>query len=150
MMEAAFNRLAVRFALIVVAALLGLCGTGFLLVAIYLGIAEELGRPLAAFLTGVIALLGSGAVVLALRFGRVGEAGKKARMAAVKSEPTDSEVTAMASAMGAELGTWIKGNSRTAVVGAFLAGTVLGASPQARAGLRDLVKTVARGRNPSS
>ncbi len=148
MVEDALNRIAVRFALVIVAALLAVSGGAFLLLAIFLGLADELDETAAAFLTGAIAVLGAVAIILALRFGQIGGAGKKPRPSVRKAGLSDAEATAMAGAMGAELGTWIKANSRTAVIGAFLAGIVLGASPQARTGLWDLIKTATGGRKP--
>lgn len=142
MLKAALDRLAARIAFIMIAALLGLAGAGFLLASFFLWLAEILSPPAAAFLTGVITLVAAAVPTLFFWF-----QGHSERSGAISSrrqwrETESSDAAAMASALGAELGSWVESNSRTAVLGALLTGVLLGASPRARAELRKFLETV--------
>jgi len=148
MLKAALNRLAARAALLVVVTLLGLAGAGFLLASLYLRLAEVTNPPLAAFLAGVIAL--TAAAIVAGIFWLGGRADRKRTTSPAQGEQraTSSEAATLAGAMGAEMGSWVAKNSRTAVFGALLTGIVLGASPKARSEARRLIETIASGWKP--
>jgi len=146
--KAALNRLAFRLALIMIGTLFGLIGAGFLCASVFLRLTEIWGLPVAAFLTGAMALVGSAIVVLILWVqGRSDIKGER-RSNAGGSEANAPEALTMAGTLGAELGSWVKANSRTAVVCALLTGVLFGASPTARAALYGFIKTAGAGREP--
>jgi len=146
MLKATLDRLAARIALVMTVALLGLAGTGFLLASLYLWLAETSTLPLAAFLTGVIALIAAAIPVVANRL-----RGRPDRKRTISSDDGEQMATKppdaalLAGAIGAEMGSWVAKNSRAAAVGALLTGIVFGASPRARSELRSLIETIASG-----
>lgn len=150
MVKAALNRLAFRFTLITIGTLFGLIGAGFLLASVFLRLAEIWGLPVAAFFTGAMALVGSAIVVLVLWVQGRSDVKGESRSSAARQEANAPEASAMAGALGAELGSWVAANSRAAVVCALLTGVLFGASPRARASLHSFIKTAGANRKPKN
>jgi hypothetical protein len=146
--KAALNLLAFRLALIIIGTLFGLIGALFLLASVFLRLTEIWGLPVAAFLTGVMALVGSAIVILILWVQGRSDIKGDSRSNAGGSEANAAETLTMAGTLGAELGSWVKANSRTAVVCALLTGVLFGASPRARAALHSFIKSAGANREP--
>lgn len=130
-------RLQVLLAFGVVAALLILTGSGFLVGALYLNLATYAGPTGAALITGVLCLAVGGIVLLigwlVLR--------SAARRDGRDRKPTDAAGLALAlgEALGGDLQTLAK-NHRFAMIGAALvAGFAVGVSPKLRRSLRSLL-----------
>jgi energy-converting hydrogenase Eha subunit C len=132
-------RLQVLLAFGVVAALLMLTGSGFLVAALYLNLATYAGPTGAAAITGVLCLAVGGIVLLigwlVLR--------SAARRDGRDRKPTDAAGLALAlgEALGGDLQSLAK-NHRYAMIGAALAaGFAVGVSPKLRRALRSLLDT---------
>lgn len=137
------SSLAARFAATVAALLLAavaaLLALGFLGLGLYLSLGELMPAREAAFATAVAALLlaatilllGRAAAALAARRRRarsVGQGSIARRLAALLGDALGGEFSALAAA-----------HPETTVAGSFLSGFAIGASPEMRRALRDLV-----------
>jgi len=132
-------RLQVLLAFGVVAALLMLTGSGFLVAALYLNLATYAGPTGAALIIGVLCVAVGGIVLLigwlVLR--------SAARRDGRDRKPTDAAGLALAlgEALGGDLQSLAK-NHRYALIGAALAaGFAVGVSPKLRRSLRSLLDT---------
>jgi Kef-type K+ transport system membrane component KefB len=150
MLKAALDKFALRIALVMIAILLAVFGVAFLLVSLHLWLSETWSLPAAAGLTGAIALLAAAVPLLVVRLMDRGSIDQTIHSSARPPESQPAEAAAMASALGAELGSWVADNSRTAVIGAFLTGALLGASPKARSELRKFIETFGTSRGSPS
>ncbi len=132
-------RLQVLLAFGVVAALLVLTGSGFLVAALYLNLATYAGPTRAALITGVLCLA-VGCIVLLIGWLVLRSA---ARRDGRDRKPTDAAGLALAlgEALGGDLQSLAK-NHRYAMIGAALAaGFAVGVSPKLRRALRSLLDT---------
>lgn len=132
-------RLQVLLAFGVVAALLVLTGSGFLVAALYLNLATYAGPTRAALITGVLCLA-VGCIVLLIGWLVLRSA---ARRDGRDRKPTDAAGLALAlgEAVGGDLQSLAK-NHRYAMIGAALAaGFAVGVSPKLRRALRSLLDT---------
>jgi hypothetical protein len=148
MFKAILDGVVARVALAMILASLAIAGVGFLLAALYLWCATLTSLPVAALVTGAVALAVAASPLLALWAQREPAHGRPAAPAQEGQRTESTEAAAMASALGAELGTLVANNPRTAVAGALLMGVVFGASPSARSGLRSLVESLGARRDP--
>jgi hypothetical protein len=132
-------RLQVLLAFGVVAALLVLTGSGFLVAALYLNLATYAGPTRAALITGVLCLA-VGCIVLLIGWLVLRSA---ARRDGRDRKPTDAAGLALAlgETLGGDLQSLAK-NHRYAMIGAALAaGFAVGVSPKLRRALRSLLDT---------
>ena len=132
-------RLQVLVAFGIVAALLMLTGSGFLVGALYLNLATYAGPAGAALITGVLCLA-VGGIVLLIGWLVLRSAARRDRRG---RKPTDAAGLALAlgEALGGDLQSLAK-NHRYAMIGAALAaGFAVGVSPKLRRSLRSLLDT---------
>jgi hypothetical protein len=148
MLKSALDSLAIRVGLVIIVSFLAVAGAGFLLASVHLWLAEIWDHPAAAFSTGVIALVAAAIPLVVFWVRGRGSAKPPADSGADLRATESSEAAAMAGALGLDLGSWIKANSRTAVAGALLLGVLFGASPRARSEVRKFIATAGTGRHP--
>ena len=138
-------QLLTALAVLCLAAVVFLGGLGFLSAAAYSALAETL-QPAAA-----AAIVGAGCLVLAILLLQVARAvtRPKARPAPAASDSaapagapkgTAGAEFEEAARLGAAVAPLIKRNWKTATLGAFATGLVLGVSPRARRALSDLIR----------
>lgn len=148
MLKVVLDGVVVRVALAMILALLAIAGVGFLLASLYLWCATMTSAPVAASIAGTVAL-GVAASPLLFLWAQHRTARDRSAPSGLEQQKTESaEAAAMASALGVELGARVANNPRTFVIGALMAGVLLGASPTARTGLRSLVESLGARREP--
>ena len=132
-------RLQALVAVGIVAALLILTGSGFLVAALYLQLATAAGPTAAALITGALCLA-VGGLVLLVGWLVLRSASRRDRQPQ-KSPDAVKMALAMGEALGGDLQSLAR-NHRTAMIGAALAaGFAVGVSPKLRRALRNLLDT---------
>lgn len=148
MFKAILDGVVVRVALAMILSSLAIAGVGFLLASLYLWCATLTSMPVAALVTGAVALAVAASPLLVLWAQRETARDRSATIGREDHKTESAEAAAMASALGAELGALVADNPRTAVAGALLMGVLFGASPSARSVLRSLVESLGARREP--
>jgi len=129
-------RAGTTLALMAIAAGMGLLAVAFLCAALYLGLVEPLGRPLAALVTGcVLAAVASLLMLVMLLLLRRGTP----RQAPPPPDGRPS-VGELAELLGEEAGKWARQHPGGTLLAALVAGIIVGSSGKTRAKISNLFR----------
>jgi hypothetical protein len=132
-MNRLITRVAITVAALLLAAIIALAGIGFLCFALYLALLQYLLPPMAALATaGAMFVL----AVLIFLVGRAMSAMAKSRR---RSRDESLSTAALGELLGHEFSTHAAAHPHTTLFASLLAGFAVGASPDLRHFLRDLV-----------
>jgi hypothetical protein len=119
------------FALLLVAAGTGVLAIAFLSAALYLGLLEPLGMPLAALATGCVLAVAAAVFLLLLL---------RAKPREVSAPPADRPLAGeLGELLGEQAGLWTRRHPGGAMLAALVAGFIVGSSPSIRARLLKLL-----------
>jgi len=129
-------RAGTTLALLVIAAGMGLLAVAFLCAALYLGLVEPLGKPLAALVTGCV-LAAIASLVMLLMFLLLRQRTPPKAPPRPDDRPAVGE---LAELLGEEAGKWARQHPGSTLLAALVAGIVVGSSPKIRARILNLFR----------
>lgn len=129
-------RAGTTLALMAIAAGMGLLAVAFLCAALYLGLVEPLGRPLAALVTGCVLVAVASLLMLVMLL--------LLRQRTPRQAPPRPDgrpaVGELAELLGEEAGKWARQHPGGTMLAALVAGFIVGSNPNLTAKLLDLFR----------